>query len=289
MAQGHGESGRTAGRSDGRTVGRRMGCHPERSEGSCRAEVEPRGSRSLAPLGMTAAAFLIVAALLACPPAAVAQVGHRPDASPYRDIRKGHSFVPMVGHFGGDGGEFGIAPHHGQTYGFRYDLRTGSTIQFGLGFERGDFDRLIVNPFVELVNRVSGPVKQTVTFAEANLQFNLTGGKTWHRLAPFVGSGVGMTFPSSTPADTSRFKLGHKLYVAPNFGLRIFLTDRLHLRGQAGAVFWKLKYPSTFTDEPALEPGSPPDNSNAVIKDGQTSEWTTSSWLQVGLGYSFSP
>ena len=54
-------------------------------------------------------------------------------------------------------------------------------------------------------------------------------------------------------------------------------------------MFWKLKYPSTFTDEPALEPGSPPDNSNAVIKDGQTSEWTTSSWLQVGLGYSFSP
>ena len=76
--------------------------------------------------------------------------------------------------------------------------------------------RLIVDPFVELANRTSGPVDQTVTFAEANLQLNLTGGKTWHRLAPFVGSGVGVAFAGSTPADTSGFKLGRKIYLAPS-------------------------------------------------------------------------
>jgi hypothetical protein len=250
MAQ-RGSGGRTVGRSDGRRW------------------------------GLAAVAFL---ALLGLAPPAAAQVGHRPESSPYRDIRKGHTFTAMFGQFGGSGGRFGIAPHDGHTYGFRYDLRTGSTIQVGLGFERGDLDRLIVDPFVALANRVSGPVKQTVTFAELNLQFNLTGGKTWHRLAPYVGTGVGLTFPSGTPADTSRFELGHKFYLAPNAGLRIFLTDRLHLRGEARAVFWKLKYPSTFTDVPALEPTAPP-----VIIDGNTSEWTASSWLQVGLGYTFSP
>jgi hypothetical protein len=116
----------------------------------------------------------------------------------------------------------------------------------------------------------------------------VTGGKSWHRRAPFLGAGVGLTFPSGTPADTSRFEFGHKLYLAPNAGVRIFITDRLHLRGEARAVFWKLKYPSTFTDEPALEPGTA-DHSNAVITDGRTSEWASSSWFQVGLGYSFSP
>jgi hypothetical protein len=51
----------------------------------------------------------------------------------------------------------------------------------------------------------------------------------------------------------------------------------------------KLKYPSTFQFEPTEEPGTV-DNPNAVIPPGgQLSEWTTSSWLQVGLGYSFSP
>jgi hypothetical protein len=229
-----------------------------------------------------------VLALLALATPAAAQVGHPPQSSPYRDIRKGHAFTATFGQFGGSGGEFGIGPHDGQTYGFRYDLRTGSTIQIGLGFQRGDLERLIVDPFVALANRVSGPVKQTVTFTEVNLQFNVTGGKSWHRLAPFLGAGVGLTFPSGTPADTSRFEFGHKLYLAPNAGVRIFITDRLHLRGEARAVFWKLKYPSTFTDEPALEPGTA-DHSNAVITDGRTSEWTSGSWFQVGLGYSFSP
>ena len=232
-------------------------------------------------------AVLLASLALATP--ALAQVGHKPESSPYRDIRKGHTITALYGHFGGNGGRFGIAPHDRPVYGLHYDLRSGSTIQVGLGVARGKLQRLIVNPFVELANRVSGPVDQTVTFAELNIQFNLTGGKTWHRLAPFVNVGTGVTFPTSTPADTSKFEFGKKIYLAPSAGFRVFLTDRLHLRGEARAVFWKLKYPSTFTAEPPLQPGNPPDHSNAVITDGNTSEWTSSSWLQVGLGYSFSP
>lgn len=235
--------------------------------------------------------YLLAPLLLAAlaPGRASAQVGHAPESSPYRDIRKGHTFTVTGGYFGGSGGRFEIGPHDGAVYGFRYDIRSSSPVQIGLGFARAHLDRLIVDPFVELANRVSGPVRQTVTFAEANLQLNLTGGKSWHGLAPFVGTGVGATFPSGTPADTSRFELGHKIYLAPNAGFRFFITDRIHLRAEARAVFWKLKYPTTFQDEPALEPGNPPESSNAVITDGRLNEWTTSSWLQVGLGYSFSP
>jgi hypothetical protein len=127
-------------------------------------------------------------------------------------------------------------------------------------------------------------VDQTVSFAEVNLQFNVTGGKTWHRLAPFVGVGGGITFPSGTAADTSGFELGHKIYFAPHAGFRFFLTDRLHLRTDARVLFWKLNYPASFTRVPPDEPEAPP-----VITDGNTSEWTTSSWLQAGLGFSFSP
>jgi hypothetical protein len=234
---------------------------------------------------MTAAGLLLACTLLLAglPAPLAAQVGHPPQSSPYRDISKGHSVTPFFGQFGGSGGRFGIGPHDGPIYGLRYDLRTGSAIQIGLGFARADLQRLIVDPFDSLSRRVSGPVDQTVTFAEVNLQLNLTGGKTWHRLAPFIGTGVGLTFPSGTPADTSKFELGKKIYLAPMVGLRIFVTDRLSLRGEARALFLKLKYPSTFEDEPAAEPGAPP-----VITDGNVSEWTTSSVLLVGLGYSFS-
>ena len=138
-------------------------------------------------------------------------------------------------------------------------------------------------------NAASGPVQQTVSLLEADLQLNLTGGKSWHRVAPFVGAGVGLTFPSGTPADTSGFELGKRFYFAPGAGFRFFVTNRVHLRAEARAAFWKLKYPASFTREPPDEPGDPPDNSNAVITDGRVSEWSTSSWIQVGLGFAFSP
>lgn len=229
--------------------------------------------------------FAIACAIaMLCPALASAQVGHPPGRSPYRDIPKGHTLTGFAGLFGGSGGRFGIAPHDGTVFGLRYDIRTASPIQMGLLLARGNLERLIVDPFVELENRVSGPVDQTVSFLELDLQLNLTGGKTWHRLAPFVGAGVGLTFPSGTPADTSGFELGKKIYLAPHAGFRLFITDRLHLRTDARVIFWKLSYPASFTREPTLDPDSPP-----VIDDGRVSEWTTSSWLQAGLGFSFSP
>lgn len=232
-------------------------------------------------------AVLAVLTLLAAP--AAAQVGHPPGRSPYRDIPRGHTVTGLAGWFGGSGGRFAIGPHDGSVFGVRYDIRTASAIQMGLQLAQGDLERLIVDPFVELDNRVSGPVQQTVSFVEFDLQLNLTGGKSWRRLAPFVGAGIGLTLPSGTAADTSGFELGKKVYFTPHAGFRLFITRRLHLRGDARVSFWKLNYPASFTREPPLEPGDPPDNSNAVITDGRVSEWTTSSWLQAGLGYSFSP
>ena len=218
-----------------------------------------------------------------------AQVGHRPSDSPYRDIYKGHTVTGFGGYLGGSGGEHSIGPHRGAVFGVRYDIRSASAVQFGLTLAQASLERYIVDPFVVLENRVAGPVDQRVSFLEADLQLNLTGGKTWRGLAPFAGVGVGLALASGTGADTSGFKFGNKFYFAPHAGFRFFVTPRLHLRGDARLAFWKLNYPDSFTLEPVLEPGNPPDDSNAVIPDGRTSEWATAPWLQIGLGYSFSP
>jgi hypothetical protein len=241
------------------------------------------------PLGalgvrVTILATAVLALLALSPGTASAQVGHPPGRSPYRDIPKGHTVTGFAGLFGGTGGRFAIAPHDGPVFGLRYDIRTASALQMGLVLGRGNLERMIVNPFVEVENRVSGPVDQQVSFVELDLQLNLTGGKTWHRLAPFVGAGGGLAFASGTAADTSGFDLGNKIYLAPHAGFRFFLTDRLHLRTEARVIFWKVNYPTSFTQEPTVDPDLPP-----VIDDGRVSEWATSSWLQAGLGFSFSP
>jgi hypothetical protein len=217
-------------------------------------------------------------------PAVSAQVGHPPRSSPYRDIRKGHTFTVLGGYFSGDGGQFNIGPHDGAVFGVRYDVRTGGTIQLGLGITHGNLKRFIVDPFVALASRKTGPVRQSVTFADVTIQFNLTGGKSWHRIAPFVAAGAGLALAGDTPADTSLYDFGRKFYFTPAAGVRVFLTDRIHLRAEAKATFWKLNYPATFESAPVAEPTTP-----AVITDGKLTEWTSSRWLQIGLGYSFSP
>jgi hypothetical protein len=229
---------------------------------------------------------LRITALLILPMPAIlaAQVGHRPESSPYRDIRKGHSFSVIGGYFKGDGGRFGIGPHSGAVFGARYDIRTASTIQMGIGIFHGTLERFIIDPFVIPANQRSGPVEQPVTFAELDLHFNLTGGKSWHRIAPYVAASGGVAFAQGTPEDISGFHFGRKLYLAPGIGLRFFLSDRLHLRGEARATFWKLNYPTTFQQPPRDDPTAPP-----VLAGGSTTEWISSRWLQAGLGYSFSP
>jgi hypothetical protein len=228
-----------------------------------------------------------VISLLALPPVS-AQVGHPPGDSPFRDIRKGHTLTALGGYFGGSGGDFNIGPHKGAVYGGRYDIRTGSTVQIGLGIAHGNVDRFIVNPFVLLANRKTGPVKQSLTLADIGFQLNVTGGKSWNRLAPFVAAGVGLAFAGDTPADTSQYEFGRKFYLAPSVGTRFFLSDRLHLRAEAKFVFWKLNYPETFQAEPVEEPGTP-EEPNAVIPGENLSEWTASPWLQIGVGFAFSP
>jgi len=232
-------------------------------------------------------AVILAFALAGAAPAA-AQVGHDPRGTPYRDVAKGHTITAIGGYLSGDGGRFGIAPQTGPFGGIRYEIRNSSTIAMALQVIYGDFDRLIVDPFVARANRVSGPVKQSVTFAEASIQFNLTGGKTWHRLAPFFSTTIGLAFPSSTPEDTSGFELGHKVTLAPGVGFRLFLTQAIHLRAEARGMFWKLNYPPSFTREPPDDPGTPGDP-HAVITDGNVSEWDTSGWFQAGLGFAFSP
>ena len=225
--------------------------------------------------------------LLLTPGLLRAQVGHRPSESPYRDIYKGHSVTGFGGYLGGSGGRFAIAPNKGTIYGVRYDIRTASALQIGLMIAQADLERYIVDPFVALDDRLTGPVDQRVSFVEADLQLNLTGGKSWRGFAPFAGLGAGLALASGTEADTSGFDFGNKFYFAPHAGLRFFVTPRFHLRAEGRFAFWKVNYPTSFTEEPPLQPGTP-DEPNAVITDGRVSEWTTVPWLQLGLGYSFS-
>ena len=171
--------------------------------------------------------------LLASAGSAAAQVGHDPNASPYRSLRYGQFVGFNAGYFNGSGGELGLAPHKGMTGGLRYDFLGAGTITVGLSASYGSLDRFIVDPTKPVETALTGPVRQSIIFTEGIVQFNLTGGKTWHGIAPFVSGGVGLVFAGSTPEDQSDFKFRTKLAVTPGIGARVFLSDRLFLRLEA--------------------------------------------------------
>ena len=232
-----------------------------------------------AELHMRLRAFFVLAALLAARSAA-AQVGYDPTRSPYRTLRYGQFIGASAGYFNGSGGEVGAAPHKGMTVGLRYDFLASGTITLGIQGSYGRLDRFIVDPTKPIETAKSGPVPQSVTVAEAILQFNLTGGKTWHRIAPFISGGFGLVLAGSTSEATTDFKFRTKLAITPGVGARVFLADRLFLKLEARSVFWQISYPASFRVPPSSDPTKP-----AVASSPK--EWVTNGWYSIGLSYAF--
>jgi hypothetical protein len=228
---------------------------------------------------------LALAALAAASPLA-AQVGNDPATSPYRELPFGNAITVHGGWFGGSGGRLEVGPHNGPVYGARFQLRNNRFLSLGVGLSQANLERRVLDPFVEVANRDKGIVDQNVTIIEGILQFNLTGAKSWRRLAPFAGFAGGVAFASDTPADTSGYRFGTKFQFAPFAGLRIAPTPRLNLRLEARANVWKLNYPESYSEEPPLQPGTP-DAPNAILVDGSIAEWVLSPWYLVGISWYF--
>jgi len=222
--------------------------------------------------------------LLVIPFAASAQVGHDPIASPYRDIRSRTNFVLLGGLVGGSSGRLGIGPSSGQLGGARFEIRmTGPSDAF-LGLSYGSFERLIVNPDEGEATRVSGPVNQSVVFVDAGLSVVLTGDKTWHRFAPYLGGGMGLAFGQGAAADSSGYRFHAKLVSGPHAGIRFYASQSISLRVEGRLLFWRIKYPTGFFLEPIRAPGEAPVLDPAFDVD---TEWTSHPMLTFAVGYSF--
>ncbi len=230
----------------------------------------------------TAAVWAVL--LLAGGSTAVAQVGHPPDRSPYRDLPYGRTFEFQGGYFGGAGGNFGMGPHDGTTYGVRADFRISNPLQLGFSVTYDNLNREVVIPYDSIQKRFKGSYPTSVVMIEGVLQFNLTGRKTWHNLAPYITGSFGIAFGGDVAVDSSAYNFGTKAVLAPGMGVRWFLTRKLFIRLETKWNFWKLSYPVGFAFDPPGSPGTPP-GANALIRDGHFTDWTGSFRGIVGLGY----
>jgi len=209
-----------------------------------------------------------------------AQVGHDPSHSPYRDVRRGATLVLTFGHLGGSRGGPGVGISDGPTGGLRYEASFGA-LGTALGIAYGHTTRFVVDPTKDSVSRKSGPFDTDVVLADAALQLSLTGRKTWHGLAPYVGGALGVAVGGGSPPDPSGYNFGNKLTLAPQAGVRWYPARRVSVRADFRLVLWKLRYPLGYKQP------SPVDGGRVLPLDASLDEWTSHPWITIGLGWTF--
>lgn len=228
----------------------------------------------------------IVAGLLSVlPPVRLsAQVGHDPAHSPYRDIVRGAGPVVFAGYLAGDRGRAGVGPSNALSVGLRYELPLGRTIVVQLGTAYLMADRFILDPRADSAApaRRTGPADTELLLTELGLQLRLTGAKTWHGLAPYLGAAMGMAFDLRSPGDAtgSGYQFGSRFTLAGVSGLRWHPARRVTVHADARAVFWRLRYPVSF-HTPAG------DGSRVVPIEEPLTDWTVHPWVSLGVGWTF--
>ncbi len=223
----------------------------------------------------TALTVTLLGALL-IPETAVGQVGHSPDASPYRHSRARRVLGVQSGYLWGDFGDAGVGPSNGVIGGGYVDLLFDSPIAVSFSVWYGGLERFVKNPGLPPDQRTTGPFRQQMMALDGSLQLVLTGSKTWHRMAPYVGLGLGLSFDNRVPQDSTDFTFGNKFLLQPAFGFRLYLSDRLVITAEGKDVMWRLSYPAAFLTgaNPIINPTTQ-----------KPAEWTHHFVLRLGLGY----
>ncbi len=175
-----------------------------------------------------------------------------------------------------------MGPTDGLIVGARLDLHLGGPAEVFFGVEVADLDRLVLDPTKGEATRVKGTFGQRVTIAEVGLALRLTGEKTWRRLAPYFGGGLGAAFGAGVAQDSSTFEFGTKFHVSPRLGVRWFPSDRINVRFEARNTVWRLRYPTIFFDPPVGAPNEPSLLDPVTMDD---TEWTHHPSLIVTIGY----
>lgn len=230
----------------------------------------------------TFAKWTLAVGLLTLAAPAAAQVGHDPAHSPFQDLRWGQFVSLSAGRIMGSGGTLGLGLHDGKVAFLRHEFLADKALSITLGGGFGQADRNYVGNLSSATDRLKGPVKRNVAMGEAIFTLNLTGGKTWHSLAPYANLGMGLSFTQKLPQDSSGFKSGTRFFFAPGAGVRAFVTRRLFVRVEARAVFSSLAYPGPYrtTDPDGIGPLKP-------LLASSLKEWVTTPMIHAGLGYAF--
>lgn len=245
------------------------------------------GHRGTAARGHGAWRLLVLAVplCLGAPGPALAQdVGVSPEHSPYRDILNPQSLVVFLGHFGGNSGRAGVGALPGSALGGRLDIRLSGPVDLWATVGDVASSRRVLSASGTDSVRFLGNSKLSLLAADLGLALNVTGAKSWHGLAPYLGIGLGVMAPSRSVTDSGGFRVGVNFTIVPTLGTRWFVSRDFAIHLEARDYYFRYQYPLAFFEAPFA--GPPPRVSVLPLTTSST-EWTHNFTLWVGLAYGF--
>ncbi len=233
---------------------------------------------------MKRARVLLLALLLGAPGALAAQqVGTAPERSPFQDILTHETFTLFAGRFAGNANAAGTGARPGLILGGRFNVSVSSALDISATFGEVFTNRLRIDAGGDTA-RVMGNLNVRLIAADLGLQLNLTGDKSWHRLAPYAYIGLGVTTPTAKVVDPGGFELGTDFTVVPAIGTRLFVSRSLSLHVEARDYYYRYTFPLFYFDRPyAAHANASPVLSNSV----GDREWYSNFTLWFGVSYGF--
>ena len=223
------------------------------------------------------AALLLVAVAA---PAAAQDVGHTPEASPFRDLPYRQELTVFGGYFLAAEDPAGVAPKSGPMTGARYEIRIGGPAQFYARAAVALSERDVVNPRLAPGARELGSESVTLGLADVGISLNLTGQRSWRGIVPVVSGGAGIATDFASP-DVGGFRLGTPFAITLGAGVRWTSGGNWQVRADVTDYLYQVKYPPLYFQAPApnVDPVLPPTSKQSV--------WKHNAALTLGVSYLF--
>ncbi len=232
-----------------------------------------------------AAGFAALLCVCASVRLAAQDVGVAPERSPFRDIVNPQSFMVFAGHFAGNSGRAGVGALPATALGARLDIRLSGPVDFWATLGQVSSQRRVLNAGSSTDSvRFVGDAKLTMVAADLALALNVTGAKTWHRLAPYAAIGLGVMAPTRSVTDSGGFRVGINFTIVPTIGTRLFLSRDIAVHVELRDYYFRYQYPLAFFNVPYA---GPPARSSVLPLGTTSTEWTNNLTLWAGIAYGF--
>ena len=214
-------------------------------------------------------------------------MGYDPSRSPFRDIGTHQQLGLVVGRFSGATGSAGVGAQAGNSFGLRFRNRLSGPLDLMINVSYVSTQRLFLDPTRPDSTRNRGNVDFSFVSADIGLSLSLTGQKTWHGLAPWIGLGLGLVTPTSPKTDPGGFKASSGFTIVPQVGTRLFLSPQLALQFEARDNTIRYEYPLKYFNptDPTTGASLPP----AILPlSKRDKELTHNFTVSAGVSYHFS-